>query len=99
MPGANDAEAGRSAAVVIGGSQGLRSRLHSPNVTVEEMTGDRAIITLGEWPESGDMEKGQMLPAYRELAHALGPWLYFEPQARLPDLSPEETRRWDHRFL
>ncbi len=83
----------------VGGSQGLRSRLHDPSVTVEEMAGDRAVVTLGEWPEAGDMEKGQVLPPYRELARVLEPWLYFEPRARLPDLSPEETRRWDRRFL
>lgn len=83
----------------VGGSQGLRSRLHAPNVTVEEMTGDRAIVTLGDWPEAGDAAKGQSLTAYRELAHVLEPWLYCEPRARLPDLSPEETRLWDRRFL
>jgi hypothetical protein len=83
----------------VGGAQGLRSRLHTPGITVEEMAGDRAVVTLGEWPEAGDTEQGQELPAYRELAHVLEPWLYFEPHARLPILSPEETRRWDRRFL
>jgi hypothetical protein len=83
----------------VGGSMGLRARLHSLGVTVEELASDRAVVTLGEWPEAGDMEKGQTLPAYRELARVLEPWLYFEPRARLPDLSPEETRRWDRRFL
>jgi hypothetical protein len=83
----------------IGGAQGLRSRLNTPGVTVEEMAGDRAVVTLGEWPEAGDTEQGQELPAYRELARVLEPWLYFEPRPRLPDLSPEETRRWDRRFL
>jgi hypothetical protein len=82
----------------VGGSQGLRSRLHDPSVTVEEMGGDRAVVTLGEWPEAGDTEKG-LLPAYRELARVLEPWLYVEPRPRLPDLSPDETRQWDRRFL
>ena len=83
----------------MGGPQGLRSRLHTPGITVEELTGDRAVVTLGEWPEAGDTEQGQVLPAYRELARVLEPWLYFEPHARLPHLSPEETRRWERRFL
>ncbi len=83
----------------VGGAQGLRSRLHTPGVTVEEMPGDRAVVTLGEWPEAGDTEQGQELPAYRELARVLEPWLYFEPRSRLSDFSPEETRRWDRRFL
>jgi hypothetical protein len=83
----------------MGGAQGLRSRLHTPGITVEEMTGDRAVVTLGDWPEAGDTEQGQVLPAYHELAHVLEPWLYFEPHARLPYLSPEETRLWERRFL
>jgi hypothetical protein len=90
---------GQPALGAVGGAQGLSSRLHTPGVTVEEMAGDRAVVTLGEWPEAGDTEQGQVLPAYRELARVLEPWLYFEPRARLPDLSPEETRRWDRRFL
>lgn len=83
----------------LGGPQGLRARLHDPSVTIEEMAGGRAVVTLGEWPEAGDVENGQLLPAYREFARVLEPWLYFEPRARLPALSPEETRRWDRRFL
>ena len=83
----------------VGGAQGLRSRLHTPGVTVEEIPGDRAVVTLGEWPEAGDTEQGQELPAYRELARVLEPWLYFEPRARLHYFSLEETRRWDRRFL
>ncbi len=83
----------------VGGAQGLRSRLHTPGVSVEEMSGDRAVVTLGEWPEAGDTEQGQELPAYRELARVLEPWLYFEPRSRMSDFSPEKTRRWDRRFL
>jgi len=90
---------GQPALGALGRAQGLRSRLHTPGVTVEEMAGDRAVVTLGEWPEAGDTAQGQVLPAYRELAHVLEPWLYFEPHARLPYLSLEETRRWDRRFL
>jgi len=82
----------------LGGVDGLRSRLHSPGTTVEALDADRAVVTLGEWPEAGDTEQGQTLPAYRELARVLEPWLY---HARLEHagFTPEEMRRWERRFL
>jgi hypothetical protein len=44
------------------------------------------------------MEQGDTLPAYRELAHVLEPWLYHEkPRHMFPD--EEDVRRWDRRFL
>ncbi|WP_233166068.1 DUF3396 domain-containing protein [Archangium sp. Cb G35] len=79
----------------LGGATGLRSRLSSPGTTVQEMEGERAVITLGRWPEAGDMEQGNTLPAYRELARVLEPWLYRGPAPR----TSEETRRWERRFL
>lgn len=83
----------------LGGAAALRARLHSPDTTVQEMDGDRVLVTLGKWPEAGDLERGDNLPAYRELAHVLEPWLYHEPQSRLLTCTPEETRRWERRFL
>lgn len=62
----------------VGGAAGLRSRLHAPGTTVQELEGERAVVTLGPWPEAGDTEQGDTLPAYRELARALEPWLYRE---------------------
>lgn len=84
----------------LGGVSGLRSRLHSPATTVEEMVGDRAVVTLGQWPEAGDTEQGNRLPAYRELASVLEPWLYF-PDVRGNDVffPNEDWRRWERRFL
>jgi TseV toxin immunity protein TsiV len=79
----------------LGGAAGLRSRLSSPGTTVQDMEGERAVITLGRWPEAGDMEQGDTLPAYRELARVLEPWLYRDPDPR----TSEETRRWERRFL
>jgi hypothetical protein len=61
------------------------------------MEGNRAVITLGKWPEAGDTEQGQMLPAYRELARVLEPWLY--QGKRGLHFSPEQERRWARRFL
>ncbi|MFL5344848.1 MAG: DUF3396 domain-containing protein, partial [Hyalangium sp.] len=91
---------GQPALGQLGGAEGLRSRLHSPGTTVQEMEGDKVLITLGAWPEAGDTERGDTLPAYRELARVLEPCLFHEPDnRRLLGQSTEETRRWDRRFL
>ncbi|MDY7227477.1 DUF3396 domain-containing protein [Hyalangium rubrum] len=83
----------------LGGAAALRSRLHSPDTTVLDLEGDRALVTLGKWPEAGDLESGDNLPAYRELARVLEPWLFDEPRSCLLTCTPEETRRWVRRFL
>jgi len=82
----------------LGGAEGLRARLSSAGTTVHELAAERALVTLGPWPEAGDTEAGQHLPAYRELARVLEPWLY---HSRGPwPYFPEETRlRWERRFL
>ncbi|HZH76645.1 MAG TPA: DUF3396 domain-containing protein [Archangium sp.] len=82
----------------VGGVAGLRSRLHSPGTTVQELEAERAVITLGPWPEAGDTQQGKVLPAYRELARVLEPWLYQEKlRSRLP--ADHEVLRWERRFL
>jgi hypothetical protein len=82
----------------LGGAAGLRARLHSPGTTVQELDGERVVVTLGKWPEAGDMEQGQTLPAWRELARVLEPWLYMN--RCIPDgFSEEDMRRWQRRFL
>ncbi|HEX8439616.1 DUF3396 domain-containing protein [Archangium sp.] len=82
----------------LGDVAALRSRLHSPGTTVQELEGGRAVVTLGEWPDAGDTEQGRTLPAYRELARVLEPWLYEGPKFQT-DFSPEDRRRWARRFL
>jgi hypothetical protein len=82
----------------LGGAAVLRERLKSPGTIVEELPGGRAVITLGPWPEAGDTETGEVLPAYRELARVLEPWLY-RSEVSMLDQSQEETRRWERRFL
>jgi len=82
----------------LGGPAGLRARLHSPGTTVQALDGERAVVTLGNWPEAGDMEQGNTLPAYRELARVLEPWLYMK-RARWDGFSAEDMRRWERRFL
>ncbi|WP_257451430.1 DUF3396 domain-containing protein [Archangium lipolyticum] len=82
----------------LGGAAALRARLRSPGTMVQELDGDRVLVTLGEWPDAGDTEQGRTLPAYRELARVLEPWFYEGP---LPEsrFRPEDRRRWERRFL
>lgn len=88
---------GQPALEALGGVEGLRAQFHSPGTTVQEMEGERAVITLGEWPEAGDTERGDTLPAYRELARVLEPWLYFEED--YGDNAFPEKHQWERRFL
>jgi hypothetical protein len=83
----------------LGGAAGLRSRLQTADTRVQELEGDRAVVTLGPWPEAGDTEKGQLLPAYRELARVLEPWTHFTPSLASSHFNPEDLRRWERRFL
>jgi hypothetical protein len=83
----------------LGGAVGLRSRLSSPRTTVQEMEGERAVVTLGPWPDAGDTEQGRTLPAYRELARVLEPWLYHDTRNFGLDFPPEDMLRWERRFL
>jgi hypothetical protein len=84
----------------LGGTEGLRARLSSPGTTVQQLPGDRAVVTLGQWPEAGDLEAGKNLPAYRELARVLEPCLYHDPgTVFVHDFIPEDKRRWERRFL
>jgi hypothetical protein len=83
----------------VGGVEGLRSRLHSPGTTVQPLEGERAVVTLGSWPEAGDTEQGNTLPAYRELARVLEPWLYHDPPLQDDDFTPEDMLHWERRFL
>lgn len=82
----------------LGGAAGLRSRLSSPDITIQEMEEDRAVVTLGTRPEAGDTEQSQHLPLHRELARVLEPWRHHE-RYRWRDFSEEEMRRWERRFL
>jgi hypothetical protein len=84
----------------LGGVEGLRSRLHSPETSVQQMDGERAVVTLDKWPEAGDLAQGRDLPAYRELAHVLEPWLdEYQNSYCWSGYTHEETRRWWRRFL
>ncbi|WPB74102.1 DUF3396 domain-containing protein [Archangium violaceum] len=82
-------------------SLNLGIRVHGPAwlTFLGQLNGDRAVVTLGSWPEAGDTEQGQLLPAYRELARTLEPWLYRKQPGRPWLEVPESTRRWERRFL
>lgn len=82
----------------LGGVAGLREHLSLPGVSLQEMSGDRVLITLGERPEVGDVEAGQTLPLHRALARLLEPHLYhWKPLFGGP--ASEPLRRWERRFL
>lgn len=82
----------------LGGVEGLRARLLTPGTTVEDLGDGRAVVMLGAWPEAGDLERGLDLPAWRELARVLEPWLYLG-RDRWSGFSEEDMRRWERRFL
>lgn len=82
----------------LGGVAGLRERLDLPGISIQEMSGERAVISLGEHPDAGDLEAGRTLPLHRALARVLEPYLYSSKRP-LGDMSPAEWRRWERRFL
>ncbi|MDC0715125.1 DUF3396 domain-containing protein [Stigmatella sp. ncwal1] len=82
----------------LGGAEALRSRLHSSHTAIQSLEGGRVAVTLGPWPEAGDMDVGNPLPHYRELARALEPKLHHpqEPWAYFPE---NVRQQWERRFL
>ncbi|RKH45222.1 type VI immunity family protein [Corallococcus llansteffanensis] len=82
----------------VGGTEALRARLTHPGTSVESLGEDRALITLGAEPDAGDTAEGRGLPAYRELARVLEPWLTSREAAR-PYRENEALLRWERRFL
>ncbi|RKG89953.1 type VI immunity family protein [Corallococcus terminator] len=82
----------------VGGVDALRTRLRSPGATVESLSSERAVVTLGEQPLSGDSRQGESMDAYRELSRLLGPWMDLDREA-WDGFSEEDMRRWERRFL
>ncbi|WP_369946240.1 type VI immunity family protein [Vitiosangium sp. GDMCC 1.1324] len=82
----------------LGGMAGLREHLSLPGISLQEMSGDRVLITLGDRPEVGDVEAGQTLPLHRTLARLLEPHLYhWKPPFGGPP--SEALALWERRFL
>ncbi|MFY2561690.1 DUF3396 domain-containing protein [Corallococcus terminator] len=90
---------GQPALEGLGGVSRLREQLRAPDTTVDALPEDRAVITLGPWPEAGDTNLGNTLPHYRELARVLEPWLFREQHPYSQGLSEDELLRWERRFL
>jgi hypothetical protein len=82
----------------LGGPRGLRSHLSAPDISVQDMEGERAVITLGPRPEAGDTQQGLDLPLHRELARILEPWLYHR-SVPWSGFTPKDMLRWERRFL
>jgi hypothetical protein len=82
----------------LGGVAGLREQLALPGISLQELSGDRVLITLGEQPEPGDVEAGQTLPLHRALARLLEPHLHHW-KLSYGTMNPQEQLRWERRFL
>ncbi|MCP3141000.1 type VI immunity family protein [Pyxidicoccus xibeiensis] len=78
----------------LGGAEALRDKLPFPEVTFEPMESERLLLTLGEWPDAMDTEKGAVPPQYRALARLLEPYLCEEG-----GLWPPMNRDYMHRWL
>ncbi|KFA89510.1 hypothetical protein Q664_34615 [Archangium violaceum Cb vi76] len=77
----------------LGGTGVIRAQLTHPEVSVEELSAQKVLVSLGKWPEAGDVEQKREMKPYRVLARVLEPCLYEEPGSR------DFTRRWQRRFL
>ena len=81
----------------LGGISTLRQHLGYLDTSLHEMSADRVLLILGEWPELGDTGAGETLPKHGALARLIEPHLYH--RERLHGLSQEDLRRWERRFL
>ncbi|WP_233166183.1 type VI immunity family protein [Archangium sp. Cb G35] len=77
----------------LGGAGGIRAQLTHPEVSVEELNAQKVLVSLGKWPEAGDVEQEKEMRPYHALARMLEPHLYEAPTSR------DITRRWQRRFL
>lgn len=74
----------------LGGIESLRRALPFPEVSVLSLDSQRLMITLGEWPDAIDTERGGIPPQYRALALQLKPFVYKED----PRFAPDYNYRW-----
>lgn len=81
----------------LGGTEVLRDKLPFPEVTFEPLAGERLLLTLGEWPDAMDTEKGAVPPQYRELARLLEPY-FCEEGSALPPMTPQFMHHWLRRL-
>ncbi|HZH15413.1 MAG TPA: type VI immunity family protein [Archangium sp.] len=82
----------------LGGVAHLRERLALPGLSLQELSGERVLITLGARPEVGEAEADQRLAPHRALARVLEPCLY-RRKSMFGRPVPEALLHWDRRFL
>nr|WP_255662834.1 type VI immunity family protein [Myxococcus sp. RHSTA-1-4] len=83
----------------VGWHHGTAPRLHSRDIGVQELGEERAVVTLGAWPEAGGPGCAELPPSYREMARVLEPWLFHEMQLSGSGFTQEELRRWERCLL
>jgi hypothetical protein len=81
----------------LGGIEGLKQQLAFPEVTLQPMEGERVLLTLGEWPDVLDTQKGAVPPRYRALARLLEPYLR-EERTDWPSLNSGFAHGWCRRL-
>jgi hypothetical protein len=81
----------------LGGTEGLKQQLPFPEVSFEPMDGERLLLTLGEWPDAIDTEKGAVPPQYRALARLLEPH-FCEEGGDWPPMNRQFWHRWFRRL-
>lgn len=81
----------------IGGFKKLRDKLPFPEVSFQQIEGERLLLSLGEWPDAIDTAQQVHLPQYRALAHQLEPFLYEERTGWI-SLDKDNMRRWLRRL-
>ena len=86
----------------LGGIDALRSQF-SGDFDVSACAHDGVCVTIGKDPQVGDVNRGDVLPLYREFAVWLQPWLrtpkyvYFTDPGGNGD--PDAQEDWQQRFL
>lgn len=80
----------------LGGPESLRQALPS-SISLHPLGDERVLLSLGEWPRTGDAAAQDEMAPYRALARVLEPHLYEERTPWLIDEAFE--RRWLRRFL
>jgi hypothetical protein len=82
----------------LGGLEHLRQALPFPEVSFLPLEGQRALLTLGEWPELIDTAQPAPVPLHlRSLARLLEPFMY-EEQSSGFYLHTESMNRWLRRL-
>lgn len=69
-----------------------------PGIETQPAGNGTILLATGEEPAAGNTAAGHDLPAHRTLARTIAPLLFHRVHP-FPRFTPEETRRWEDRFL